>query len=360
MAKPRLKLDVATPPTPLKEREANPANTKRPSTALIVLAFAAIYLIWGSTYLAIKYAIGTLPPFLMAATRFLSAGAILFTWARLRGTTINSDGIGPLRQWRRAFIIGALLLLGGNGGVTWAERYLSSGLTALLVASEPLWVVILNWSSGGSRPNAKVSLGLFTGLAGVALLVSGGIAGGHGGTMMSLIGAGVVVGAAVSWAGGSIYSIRRPVQTSAPLASGMQMLSGGALLLLMGLMTGEYAKLDLHNASWVSLGALLYLSLFGSVVAFTAYSWLLRNVSPARAATYAYVNPAVAVFLGWAIANEPVTLRMIVAAAIIVASVALITTYGKEGTERSTTASKPLEEEKVSDEIARCPSHPCA
>jgi drug/metabolite transporter (DMT)-like permease len=317
---------------------ADSASNRRPSRALIILAFAAVYLIWGSTYLAIKYAIGTLPPFLMAGTRFLSAGALLFAWASVRGERSDTKARSSIAQWQKAFITGALLLLCGNGGVTWAERYLPSGLTALLVATEPLWVVMLNWAivgrRGGARPNAKVLVGLFIGLAGVAVLVSGGFNGGSGSAAMNWIGAAIVVAAALAWAGGSVYSIRRPIEASAPLASGMQMLAGGTLLILMGLLSEEYRRLHLSHASWLSIGALFYLIVFGSIVAFTAYSWLLRTVSPARAATYAYVNPVVAVLLGWFIASEPVTLRMLLAAVVIVGSVALITTYGKEGAKK--------------------------
>jgi len=214
--------------------------------------------------------------------------------------------------------------------VTWAEHYLPSGVTALFIASEPLWVVVVNWTVGGGRPNAKVFVGLFTGLAGVALLVSGGLAGTGSTGVMTYIGAGVLIAASFAWASGSVYSLRRPVRASPALAAGLQMLAGGALLLIVALFTGEFGKLNLRNASWASLGALAYLTIFGSLVAFTAYSWLLRKVAPARAATYAYVNPVVAVLLGWLIAGEPVTLRMLLAAAVIVASVALITTYGEE------------------------------
>ncbi|HEY2963069.1 MAG TPA: EamA family transporter, partial [Pyrinomonadaceae bacterium] len=247
-----------------------PADSSR---AVIILAFAAVYLIWGSTYLAIRYAIETLPPFLMAAARFLSAGAILFAWARFKGDKADSS----FAQWRRAFLIGALLLLCGNGGVTWAEKYIASGLTALLVATEPLWVVIVNWALTRQRPNAKVLLGVLIGLAGVALLVSGGgLNHSSGASAMSLIGAGVVVLAAFLWASGSVYSNRNPIKAPTSLASGMQMLAGGSLLLLAGLVLGDFKRLNFAGTSWVSIGALVYLSLFGSLVAFTAYSWLLR------------------------------------------------------------------------------------
>lgn len=301
-------------------------GAKKDSTGLlIILSFAAVYLIWGSTYLGIKYAIQTLPPFAMAATRFLTAGLILFVWGSLQARFAGERIRLSSEHWRRAFVIGALLFLCGNGGVTWAQRYLPSGLTALLVASEPLWVVLVNWTVGGGRPNAKVVVGLFAGLAGVALLVGGGVTGSATSGVMGYVGAGVVIAAAFTWASGSLYSMRRPVQSSPVMAAGLQMIAGGALLLIVALLTGEFAKVDLRNASWASLGALAYLIVFGSIVAFTAYSWLLRKVAPARAATYAYVNPVVAVLLGWLVAGEPLTQRMVLAAVVIVGSVALIT-----------------------------------
>jgi drug/metabolite transporter (DMT)-like permease len=266
----------------------------------------------------------------MAATRFLTAGAILFGWANIQGWYGKEHLRLSSEQWRRAFVIGALLLLCGNGGVTWAEHYLPSGLTALFIGTEPLMVVIVNWIVGGGRPSAKVFVGLLTGLAGVALLVSGGFSGAASTGVMTYISAGVVTAASFAWASGSVYSMRRPVRGSPALAAGLQMLAGGALLLIVALLTGEFGKLNLRNASWVSLGSLAYLTVFGSLVAFTAYSWLLGKVAPARAATYAYVNPVVAVLLGWLIASEPVTPRMLLAAAVIVGSVVLITTYGEQ------------------------------
>jgi drug/metabolite transporter (DMT)-like permease len=317
------------------------------SRLLILLAFAAVYFIWGSTYLGIRYAIETLPPFLMAATRFLVAGAILFTWAVVSGESIRAS----LSQWPRAFMLGALLLLCGNGGVTWAEKYIASGFAALLIATEPLWVVLLNWAITHRRPNGKVLVGVLIGLAGVALLVADGLR--HGGASLSMefIGSVVVIVSSVAWAVGSVYSSRHPIEASTSLASGMQMLAGGSLLLLLSLFTGDFQRLNLANASRASLVALGYLTLFGSLVAFTAYSWLLRNVTPARAATYAYVNPVVAVLLGWLIASEPLTLRMIIAAAIIVGSVVLITTYGRE--HEPVRVASPLHD-------SDCPTHPCA
>ena len=322
--------------------------TARPSRVLIVLAFAAVYVIWGSTYLAIRLAIETLPPFLMAGTRFMTAGAILFAWA-----VFNGEQIRPaLAQWPRALIIGGLLLLCGNGSVTWAEKYIASGLAALLVATEPLWVVIMNWKLTHRRPNGKVLLGVLTGLVGVTVLVSDGLSegirGAHG-SRLSLIAALVVVLASFAWAAGSVYSSRRPIRATTSMASGMQMIAGGGLLLLVAFVAGDFKRLNLDNASWVSIGAFFYLMLFGSLVVFTAYIWLLNNVTTARAATYAYVNPVVAVLLGWLIANEPVTSKMLLAAAIIVGSVVLITTFGHD---RATTAPALHDSD--------CPTPPCA
>ena len=320
----------------------------RSSRAVVILAFAAVYILWGSTYLAIRYAIDTLPPFLMAATRFLIAGAILFVWAALTGERIRY----ALSQWPKALLIGGLLLLGGNGGVTWAEKYIATGLAALLVASEPLWVVLLNWAITRRRPNWKVLLGVLIGLAGVALLVSDGLTNVAARSQMSLASAGVVLLAAFSWAAGSVYANHKPIKASTSMASGMQMLGGGLLLLVLAIAAGDFGRFDVAKVSWLSIGAVCYLIVFGSLVGFTAYSWLLRNVTPARAATYAYVNPVVAVLLGWFLAGEPLTLRMLIAAAIIVGSVVLITTFGREHTTPSTAPNSIHDSD--------CPTHPCA
>jgi drug/metabolite transporter (DMT)-like permease len=250
-------------------------------------------------------------------------------------------------MWRRALLIGGLLLLGGNGGVTWAEKYVASGLAALLVATEPLWVVVLNWAITRQRPNWKVLLGVLIGLVGVALLVGDGLRS-NGHSVLSLIAGGVVLVAGFSWAAGSVYSNRRPIPVPTLMAAGMQMLCGGFLLLLLAVGTGDPQRLNLAKASWTSIGAFFYLLVFGSLVGFTAYSWLLNNVTPARAATYAYVNPVVAVFLGWLIAGEPLTRQMMLAAAVIIGSVILITTFGREHTQPTT----------LHD--SECPTRPCA
>lgn len=298
--------------------ELGGGETASPRRLTLIAAFAAVYLIWGSTYLAIRFAIETMPPFLMAGVRFTIAGGILYAVARALGAT------GPTRRhWKSALVIGGFLLLGGNGGVVWAEQTVPSGLTALIVAIVPLWMVLFDWLRGsGSRPSAGVALGLLLGFLGVGLLI--GPNGLGEGARIDPVGAGVVVLASVLWAAGSIYARHARLPDSQPLATGMEMLAGGALLLLVGTGVGEIGRVDPSAISARSALALLYLIVFGAIVAFTAYVWLLRVTTPARAATYAYVNPVVAVILGWSLASEPLGPRVLIAAAMIVAAVVLI------------------------------------
>lgn len=296
-----------------------------PSRAKLVAAFAAIYLIWGSTYLAIFYAIETLPPFLMTSARWLMAGTVLFGWAWLRE---------PQRltwsHWRAAAVVGVLMILGGNAMVAWAEQSVPSGLAALLIASEPLWVVLLDWMRrDGVRPSGGVIVGLLLGFGGVILLMGPGELAGS--SRVDLIGAAALMTASVSWAVGSLYSRRAPAPNSPLLATSMQMLTGGVLLLLVGLATGEGAALDVNRVSWRSVVALGYLTVFGSLVSFSAYVWLLKATTIARASTYAYVNPVVAVFLGWAVAGEMLSARILLATAVIVAAVVIITVNRTRG-----------------------------
>jgi len=285
----------------------------------LLLAFAAVYLIWGSTYLAIRWAIDTIPPFLMAGGRYVAAGAILYLWSRLRG------GPTPTRRhWRDAAIVGALLLMGGNGGVVWAEQTVPSGLAALLVALEPMWVVLIDWlRPRGTRPRNAEIAGLVLGFGGVVLLVAPGHA--TGSPHVNPIGALVLLVATLSWASGSVYSRHANVPPSPLLSTGMNMLAGGAVLLLAGTVTGQWAAFHPAAVTLRSLLALLFLIVFGAIVGFTAYLWLLRNANLATVSTYAYVNPVVAVFLGWGLAGEPFTPRIAVAAGVIVGSVVIIT-----------------------------------
>jgi drug/metabolite transporter (DMT)-like permease len=294
---------------------------ERPSRLKLVMAFAAVYVIWGSTYLAIRYAIETLPPLLFAGMRFMVAGLLLYGWARWRGAARPQ-----LANWRTSFVIGSLLLLGGNGAVVLAERSVPSGLTALLIATEPLIIVLLDWARpGGQRPAGRIAMGLALGMAGMFILI--GPAGFTGAGEVNLGGAALLIMATISWAAGSLYVAKTQTRLSPVLFAGMQMIAGGALLAVVGLLRGELHDFALAAVSLRSLVSLGYLIVFGSLIAFTSYSWLLRVTPPSLAATYAYVNPVVAVLLGWAFAGERFSLRTMVAAAVIVAAVIMITTH---------------------------------
>ncbi|HEY2824522.1 MAG TPA: EamA family transporter [Gemmatimonadales bacterium] len=296
----------------------------------LILAFIAVYLVWGSTYLGIRIAIETMPPFLMAGMRFLVAGTVLYVVARLRGAPT------PTRpQWIACAIVGALLLLGGNGGVAWGELVVPSSLAALLVATEPLWIAILDWlRPGGQRPTAFVAVGLLIGFAGVAVLVSPG----HlvGGTAINPIGAMVILGASVSWAIGSLYAARGANLPASPLlATGAQMLIGSLMFGIASLASGEFSRFSVGAVSARSWWALVYLILIGALIGFSAYTYMLKNASPAKTSTYAYVNPVVAVFLGWAFAGEAITPRTLLAAATIVGAVVVITSAKSRAFERA-------------------------
>jgi drug/metabolite transporter (DMT)-like permease len=295
-------------------------NQQKATRGQIAAAFASIYIIWGSTYLAILYAVETIPPFLMAGARFLVSGGLLYLWSRYRGAP------KPTRiHWRNAFVAGGFLLLGGNGAVVWAEQYVPSGLTALLVSILPFWLVIIEWvRAPRQRPKAAVLIGLILGFIGIIVLVGRGNVGGDGDVRP--IGAVVLILGSLSWAIGSFWSRDAQLPTSGLLTTGMEMLGGGVLLVIVGLLTGELSGFDVHHVSRASAIGLVYLITFGSLLGFTSYIWLLDKVSPARLGTYAYVNPIVAVVLGWAIAGEKLSMRTGVAAAIVICAVALITT----------------------------------
>ncbi|MDE0897903.1 MAG: EamA family transporter [Longimicrobiales bacterium] len=299
-----------------------PRSTDRvePTLTRIVLAFAAVYFIWGSTYLAIRFAIETMPPLAMAAARFLTAGTLLFAWALSRGAPMPSGA-----HWRAAAISGTLLLAGGNGAIVIAEQWVPSGLVALLVASVPLWMVILDRFFGSRvKPTRRTVIGLTVGFSGVALLA--GSPGVGAGGSKELLGALFVMGGSLCWAAGSLHSryIKDPPRPRMLVA--MQMLSGGTVLSVLAALTGDWARLDIASISgrsWVAFG---YLILAGALIGYAAYIWLLTVVPPARAGTYAYVNPVVAMLLGWAFAGEPLAFRSLGAAAIILGSVVVITT----------------------------------
>src|SRR6266576_6262469 len=293
-----------------------------PQRSRLIIAFAALYLIWGSTYLGIRFAIESIPPFLMAGTRFLLAGVIMFAIAWWQGAYKSSWA-----NWRVSLIVGACLLLGGNGGVTIAEKYIDSGLAALIVAIVPIYIVILGWATGTApRPAPIVWLGLVGGLAGVGFLLGPALRFSSNGGRHPAIGMSILLVSSFIWSAGSLYS--RPAKHSASpfLTAAQQMLCGGLLLLLAGIVTGEARRFHPNSLSILSVASFVYLVIIGAVVGYTAYIWLLRHCDPAKVATYAYVNPIVAVLLGTFFAGETVTARTLVAAALIIGSVALIIT----------------------------------
>ena len=286
----------------------------------LVAAFAAVYLIWGSTYLAIAFAIRTIPPLLMAGFRFLLAGGVLYVWARASG--------GPRpdsRHWRTTLVLGALFFLCGNGAVVWVEQELSSGLTALLVAMVPLWTALLEWlRPGGERPTGPVILGLVLGFAGVAFLVAPGHLAGaeHVNPLWALM----LAGSTLAWAAGSVYSRGARLPPGSGMVAGMEMLCGGVLLLLLSAASGDLGRFHPSEVTARSLVSFLYLAIFGSLITFTAFAWLLKVSTPAKVATAGYVNPMFAVLLGWALGGEALTLRALIASVVIIVGVAAIVT----------------------------------
>jgi drug/metabolite transporter (DMT)-like permease len=298
----------------------------------IWLAMIVVYITWGSTYLAIRYAVQTMPPFLMGATRFLISGIILYIWRRLTG-----DPAPTRLQWRSAGIIAIFLLVGGNGGVTWAEQHVASGIAALVVGSSPLWMVIIDTfvpisalrgglqgtSFRGGITGWVTYAGVILGFLGIILLIGPFEIMGHAQNLDAL-GVGVLLLAAVSWATGSLYNRGAGLPDSPLLGSGMEMLVGGAGLLLLGSLTGEWSSLHLAAITPASLFGLVYLILCGSLMGYVAYTWLLRNAPTPLVSTYAYVNPLIAILVGNLIASEPLNPRILLAAGVIIAAVALI------------------------------------
>ncbi len=307
-----------------------------PRRARLVLAFAAVYLLWGSTFLAMRFGIRTIPPLFMASMRHLVSGTLLIAWAARRAARWPTA-----REWRHAAIVG-VLLLGANGTVAWSEQRVPSGTAALLVATVPLWMVLIDWlRPRGLHPGRGVLVGLSLGLAGLATLVGPAAWGGRGG--VNPVGAAALVLGSLSWAAGSVVAQQLPKPPVPLLAVGMQMVCGGAALLIAATVSGEAAQFSLARVSLASALGWGYLVVFGSLVGFTAYAYLLRSTTAARVSTYAYVNPVIAVLLGWAFAGEVVTARTVAAAAVIVAGVAIITVS------RGGSAPPPVPEEGIGD-----------
>jgi len=292
-----------------------------PPRLKLISAFASVYIVWGSTYLAIRIAIETIPPLLMAGFRFIIAGSMMYLWGRLRSKE------RPTRiHWKSAAIVGLMLLLVGNGGLSWSEQLIPSGIAALIVAVSPLWFILIDWMQGGARPTAGVFIGLALGTLGIAILVDP--ADLVGGGEVSALGASVLLVSSVCWAFGSFYARRAKLPSSPALANGMEMLIGGVGLIFVGMIAGEMKDLHLATITTKSLLAVAYLVVFGSIIGFSSYIWLFRSTTPTRASTYAYVNPVVAVFIGWLVGGEQLPTRVVLAAVLIIAAVAAITVFG--------------------------------
>jgi drug/metabolite transporter (DMT)-like permease len=299
-------------------------STPKPSRAAVFGAFAIVYIIWGSTYLGIRFAIDSIPPLLMAGSRYFLAGALLYGFMRWRG-----EPAPTLRGWGHALLIGFCLLTFGNGGVTLGEQYISSGLTALLVTTVPMFLALLGWLSGISgRPTWPVALGLVVGMAGVYLVASTHETGAVALPGHETLGIVCVLSAALLWAIGSLYAKKHQPASSPFVAGGMQMLCGGLLMLVAGVARGETQGFELAAVTTKSWLAYAYLVSLGSIVAFSAYIWLLRAVEPALAGTNSFVNPVVAVLLGWALAGEPLNPPMLGGAALIIVAVVLVVLGG--------------------------------
>jgi drug/metabolite transporter (DMT)-like permease len=285
----------------------------------LIVAFGAVYLIWGSTYLAIAFAIRTIPPLLMAGGRFLLAGGLLYGWSRWRGARAPR----PM-QWAWAFLLGALFFLVGNGAVVWVEQEMSSGLTALIVAMVSVWTALLEWlRPGGARPTAIVLGGIVLGFLGVALLVLPGSSTAEHAPPMGVF---LLMCSTFAWSLASVISRNADLPAETQQVSGMEMLAGGVLLVIASGLAGDWGRFDPAGVTTKSVLAFLYLVIFGSLVTFTAFAWLLTVSTPNKVATAGYVNPMVAVFLGWAFGGEVLSSRSLLASLVIVVSVVLIIT----------------------------------
>jgi len=286
---------------------------------LTILAFACIYLIWGSTYLVIRFAIETIEPFTLVGVRFVLAGGLLYAWVALRGQARRPAAA----EWGAAVLYGSLFFVVGNGGVTWSEQRVPSGIVAILVAVVPLWIAILEAvRPGGPRPTAPAIVGLVLGFGGVAFLIGPGTSLTE--AAIDPFGAAVMVLCPIGWAYGSVHARHAPHPPSIVQTSAMQMLGGGAVALVLATLLGEWGRARFDLVSAKSALSLLYLVVLGSIVAFSAYAWLLRTSGPSRAGTYAYVNPIVAVILGGTLGSEAITPRVIATGSVVVIGVVLI------------------------------------
>jgi drug/metabolite transporter (DMT)-like permease len=314
---------------PVKSQSARSESEGRSTRLLLLASFAIIYLVWGSTYVAIRYAVETIPPLVTAGIRHLCAGSVLFAWAWMRGYRPTKT------DWYGSAVLGFLFFFLSHGSLHWAEQVVPSGLAALLVATEPLWItlagLLLSHKQNLNLPNVA---GLVIGFLGVLLLTTD-----HqlSGNSTLLIGALAVVGGTIAWTIGMIYSQRSKSLPHDSIArAGMSLLIGSWMLLATATLTGEFHGFHWANVSNKSLFGLIYLITFGSIVAYTAYMWLLDRCSPTLIATHTYVNPIVAVFLGWALAGEALSGRTIVAAALVILSVICVSLGHSEKRQQAT------------------------
>jgi drug/metabolite transporter (DMT)-like permease len=307
-----------------QQRNDHNINIKKNKSLIIVLALISVYLFWGGTYLGMKFAIETMPPFLMAGIRFSVAGWILYIAYRIKG-----EKQPTFEEWKNAGIVGTLLLLGGNGVVAWAEQQVPSSIASVLIATVPLWIISFGYLGGAKKPSIGSIVGIIFGLCGIGILVwnSSKIssqAANIGGIL-------ALIFASISWSAGSIYSRKAKLPSAPLLSTGVQMIVGGILLIIAAAFRGEYRGFritQISNNSWIALG---YLIVFGSLVAYSAYIWLLKNAEPSVVSTYAFVNPFVAVFLGWLLAGEKIGANALVAAIFIIVAVIIITLFRDKG-----------------------------
>lgn len=300
----------------------------------IALAFVAIYLVWGSTYLAIRYAVETIPPLVTAGIRHTIAGGILLAWA-------CAGGYRPRREhWKAGMVLGALFFFVGHGTLHWAEQHVASGLAALLIATEPMFILVLAWATGQQRISRLSALGLGAGIVGVAILTGAELSSKDA----SLMGLLAVLLGSLSWAAGVVISPKLKLPTDALARTAVPLVCGAGMLLTTAALTGEFRGLHWSAISLKSIFGLGYLIVFGSIVAFTAYTWLLQRCPPTLVATHTYANPVVAVLLGWLFASEPLTVRVALASVAILGAIVLIR-RGERSTERQEVASVPAEAE---------------
>ena len=298
----------------LSNQKTNPQDLAGENRLLIFLAFACIYVIWGSTYLAIRYAVETIPPLFVAGFRHLIAGTLLFGWCWWQG-------LRPVRQqWLASIVLAVLFFLIGHGTLHWAQQTLPSGLAALLIATEPIFVAIILTATRRARFTRSLLIGLLLGLFGVALIIGADVRSNRPEILSSFV---VLIGTA-SWSIGMVYSRSAALHPDSRMAAAMSLLAGAGMLLLGGMVTGEAARLDVAAVSVKSVLSLGYLAVAGSLVAYSAYFWLLNRFPPTLIATHTYVNPLVALVLGWAIAGEVLTAQFVFGGLAVIAAIALV------------------------------------